>query len=103
MKPYDCCLTIVFPTSLEEQLVDHLLEHPEWVSGFGIGRMEGSGRSVPLQGVAERVRGRSARVQVQIVMNREDAVALVVHLKQSLPSPEVAFWIVPVLDFGRFA
>ena len=29
MKPRDCVLTLVFPVSLEEDLVDHLLEHPE--------------------------------------------------------------------------
>lgn len=103
MKPRDCCLIIVFPKALEEELVDHLLEHPEWVTGFVIGQLEGTGQTVPLHGVAELVRGRSPRVQVQVVINREDAQALVAHFKESLPSKEVAYWTMPVLEFGRFA
>lgn len=103
MKALDCCLTLVLPRALEEELVDHLLEHPEWAPGFVIAQVEGSGRTVPLSGVAERVRGRSARVQVQAVMNRADADALVDDLRRALPSAEVAYWIQPVLQFGRFA
>jgi len=103
MKPRDCVLTLVFPVSLEEDLVDHLLEHPEWVTGFTNTRVEGQGQAVRLHGSAEQVRGRSRRVQVQIVMNREDAQALGAHLKEILPNPEIAYWMVPLIEFGRFA
>jgi hypothetical protein len=103
MKPWDCVLTLVFPAAIEEELLDHLLEHQEWVTGFTSARAEGQGQAVRLHGSAEQVRGRSRRVQVQIVMNREDAQALVTHLKESLPNPEIAYWMVPLIEFGRFA
>lgn len=103
MQPRDTCLTIVLPRSLEENLVDHLLQHPELVAGFTTTQVEGHGQAVPLRGTAEEVRGRSRRVQVQIVLNGADARTLVDHLKAELPNPEVAYWMLPVLDFGRFA
>ena len=103
MKPLDCLLTIVVPRALEENLVDHLLEHPEWVIGFTTSPVEGHGQAVKRYGIAEEVRGRSRRVQIQSVINSADAHSLIAHLKESLPNPEVAYWIVPVQEFGRFA
>jgi len=52
---------------------------------------------------AELVRGRSGRLYVQVVINREEAQALVTHLRAALPSAEVAYWLTPVIEFGRFA
>ncbi len=103
MKPRDCVLTLVFPDALEEEIIGHLLEHPEWVAGFTCARVDGHGQAVRLHGSAEQVRGRSRRLQVQIALNREDAQALTVHLRQTLPNPEIAYWVLPLLEFGRFA
>jgi len=100
---HDTCLIILLPKSVEETLIDHLLEHPEWVSGFTTTEVNGHGRSVPCHGPAEEVRGRSARVQVQIVMNAADAQALLAHLKDSMRNREIAYWLTPVTEFGRFA
>ena len=101
MKPYDCCLTLSFPNSLEEYILDQLLEHPEWVVGFSTTRIEGHGQASVAHETAELVRGRSGRVHAQIVLNREDAQALLAHLRAALPNPEVAFWLTPVMEFGR--
>lgn len=103
MKHIDCCLIIVFPKSLEENLVDHLLEHPELASGFTTSSVEGHGAGASFHSSAEQVRGRAHRVQMQIVMNREDAATLLAYLKENLPNREVAYWITPVLEFGSFA
>jgi hypothetical protein len=103
MNPIDCCLTIVFPRALEEDLVDHLLTHPEMASGFTTSHVQGHGAGAAFHSVSEQVRGRTNRVQMQIVLNRADALALIAHLKQALPNREVAYWISPVLEFGRFA
>ncbi len=101
MKPVDCSLTIVFPKVLEEELIDLLLEHPEWVGGFTITQVEGKGRTVRLSGVVEEVRGRARRVQIQTLLDCESARALVAHLRCVLPNPEVAYWLAPIVEFGR--
>ncbi len=103
MTPVDSCLTLVLPAALEEDMVDHMLAHPQWVTGFSIVRVDGAGRNVRLAGAAELVRGRSARVQLQVVLAREHADALVASLRAAFPLPDVVFWITPVLAFGRLA
>ncbi len=101
MKEMNCCLTLVFHRSLEERLVHHLLEHPEWVRGFVMNKAEGGSQKEKLPSMIEQVRGRSQRVSIQSVMNLDDARALVAHLKQEESNPEIAYWITPVIDFGR--
>ncbi len=101
MKPLDCCLTLVCHKTLEERMVDHMLEHPEWVKGFIVGRLEGHSRKEKLPSVLEQVRGRSQRIEIRSVMNHADAQALIAHLKAAEPNPEIAYWISPVTEFGR--
>ncbi len=101
MKEMNCCLTLVCHRSLEERLVDHLLEHPEWVRGFSLTLIEGGSRKEKLPSMLEQVRGRSQRVQIVSVMNNDDAQQLIDHLKREEPNPEIAYWITPVAEFGR--
>lgn len=101
MKEMNCCLTLVCHRSLEEHLVDHLLEHPEWVYGFSLFKTEGASQKESLASIVEQVRGRSQRVAFQSVMNLDDAHALVEHLKHEEKNPEIAYWITPVIEFGR--
>lgn len=98
-----CLLTLALPTALEEQVVDFLLEHPEWAPGFTACRSEGHGQGVKLRGALEEVRGRSRRVEIQVVMSREDAGAMISYLKKRFPVKEIFYWVVPVLDSGRLA
>lgn len=103
MKPLDTCLTLIVPVSLEEPLTDLLLEHGEWVSSFAAQRVEVHGPSIALSGSAEEVSGHSLRVEMRLVLNREDARALLAALHAALPNREVFYWLSPVLEFGRIA
>ncbi|MFA5371899.1 MAG: DUF3240 family protein [Sideroxydans sp.] len=103
MQDMNCCLTLVCHHSLEERLVDHLLEHPEWVHGFSVLNLEGGSQNELLSSMIEQVRGRSQRVQIQTVMNLDDAHELIAYLKQEENNPEMAYWITPVIEFGRLA
>lgn len=101
MKEMNCCLTLVCHKSLEERLVDHLLEHTEWVRGFSVSRIEGGSQKEKLPSMLEQVRGRSHRVQIVSVMNNLDAQQLIAHLKHEEHNPEIAYWITPIIEFGR--
>ena len=101
MKVMNCYLTIVCHNSLEERLLDHLLEHPEWVYGFSISHIEGGSQKEILRSMIEQVRGRSQRIKIQTVMNLDDAHELIQHLKNKEANPDVAYWITPVIEFGR--
>jgi len=103
MKEANCRLSMVFPVALEENIIDHLLEHPELASGFTTVEVEGHGQGSVYRSASEQVRGRARRVKMEVVMNSEDAKELVAHLKEALPTREIAYWIGPVHEFGRFA
>ena len=103
MHEMNCCLTFVCHRSLEERLVDHLLAHPEWVSGFSLTRIEGGSQKEALPSMLEQVRGRSQRVQIATVMALADARELVEHLKRAEANAEIAYWMTPVIEFGRLA
>jgi Protein of unknown function (DUF3240) len=103
MKAKNCYLTLVCHAMLEERLVDHLLEHPEWASGFSTSQIQGSSQKENLPSPLEQVRGRSQRVEIRIVMNLDDAHELLDHLKEIENNPEIAYWITPVIEFGRLA
>lgn len=96
-------LTLAAPRSLEEALVDHLLAHPDWAGGFTLSHAQGHSQRAESLTVQERVRGRADRISVQIVLTPVQAQALLDHLKRHLPKPEVAYWLTPVIDFGRLA
>lgn len=103
MKELNCCLTLVCHKSLEERLIDHLLAHPEWVRGFSGNSIEGHSQKEKLPTMMEQVRGRSQRIEMRSVMNLDDAHALIAHLKAKQANQDVAYWITPVIEFGRLA
>lgn len=96
-------LTLTAPRHLEEELIEQLLAHPEWATGFTLFHTEGYSARTEAISATERVRGRAHRLTVQIVLEAEQAQALLAHLKQRLPKPDVAYWLAPVIDFGRLA
>src|SRR5512139_2756634 len=102
-KILDCCLSLVCHKSLEERLVDHLLGHPEWVGGFSVSQIDGHSLKEHLPSMLEQVRGRSQRIEIRCVMNLVDAQALISHLKQQEANTEIAYWIMPVIEYGRLA
>lgn len=96
-------LTLAAPRHLEEDLVDQLLAHPDWAAGFTLMRAEGHSHLAQPLTTLERVRGRADRISLQIVLEPGQAQALLAHLKQHLPKRDVAYWLTPVLEFGRLA
>lgn len=102
-KLLHCCLTLVCHQSLEERLVDHLLQHPEWVGGFSVNQIQGHSIKENLPSMLEQVRGRSQRIEIRCVMNQEDAHALIKHLKSEEANSEISYWIIPVIEYGRLA
>ena len=100
---HDCLLTLSCPAEVEEELIDLLREHPEWVSGFTSLAAEGFGSGTTLHSAMEQVRGRSRRRLLQVVLCAEHVQSLIDVLRAALPSDEIAWWTTPVSGFGRFA
>jgi hypothetical protein len=100
---HDCLLTLSCTAGLEEELIDLLREHPEWVGGFTSLAAEGFGSGTKLHSAMEQVRGRSRRRLLQVLLNGAHVAPLIAVLRAAVPSDEVAWWTVPVSGFGRFA
>jgi hypothetical protein len=101
--PNDTLLTLVIPVSLEEDVLDFLLLHPQWAGGFSVMAAQGLGQGARLHSAMELVQGRSARKLVLIAGVLDDLRQLVQALAQEMPSPEVTYWMSPLLACGRLA
>lgn len=99
---FDVVLTISLPNALEEDLLDHLLAHPEWVSGVTTLLAEGYGRDSSLQTTVEQIRGRARRRVVILLIKQEHLEPLLASLRTAFQSQEMAYWVTPLLQFGRF-
>lgn len=100
---YSCILTLALPAALEEEVLDHLQAHPEWVSGFSVVQAEGFGASMSLATTMEQVRGRARRRLVTVLAEDGCLEPLLTSLRAEFRNPEMAYWITPLLQFGRFA
>jgi hypothetical protein len=100
---YDCAMTLAFPLTLEEHVVDFLLDHPQWAKGFSLYHAEGMGRGAGLQSAMEKVRGRAQRRLMNILLRSENVPPLLEALRKEFQNPDMAYWVVPLLAFGRMA
>lgn len=98
----DCLLTLAVPKALEEEILDALLSLPTLAPRFTVVPGQGIGRHVELASTMEQVQGRARRVLVQVAMEQAQVQPLIDTLRAALPSPQVAYWVVPLLTFGRF-
>jgi hypothetical protein len=99
----NCILTLALPGDLEEEVLDQLARYPHWLSGYSVTHAEGHGSGAQLRSTMEKVRGRSSRRLVQIVMDHAHVAPLIAALRESFQTPEIAWWTVPVNAFGRFS
>jgi hypothetical protein len=95
-------LTIVYPRAAERQVLAELLDAATGLGGFTTLHASGHGQGFERASIEEQVSGRAARGVLVAVMAEDDARALVAVLRERLPSREIAYWLAPVLDFGRF-
>lgn len=95
-------LTIAYPRAAERQLLAALLDVAPDLGGFTTFEAHGHGQGFERASIEEQVSGRAARAVLVAVMAEDAARALVAALRERLPSREIAYWLAPVLDFGRF-
>ncbi|MGZ8322635.1 MAG: DUF3240 family protein [Rhodoplanes sp.] len=100
MKGEPVCLTLIAARQLREELFDYLGEQRDLVSGFTASDGAGHGPAVRLQTTAERVKGYADEVQVQTILERQDAARLLARLKTAFAGTGLVYWIMPVTEFG---
>jgi len=96
----NCLLLLYASPSLEESLVDWLLEN-EQVEGFSSAEVFGHGVRQSGMSLLEQVTGRQRRVQFQIQTNRESAERMAQELGEKFKGAGLYYMLVPVLDAGH--
>lgn len=99
--PFNCVFHLALPNALEEEVLDLLLAHPEWVGGFTVVEAQGFGRHVQLPSVMEQIRGRARRSLVTVLMSEAHVEPLVRTLQAAFPHQQAAWWVTPLVRFGR--
>ena len=97
----DVLLSLTMPDDVAEHVKDLLLSRPDLVRGFTASYAEGHGSVVPLVAPSELVSGHSPRTQIRAVGPEEDMRAVLAMIKAKLPSTNIFFWLVPVIEMGR--
>ncbi|HSG21318.1 MAG TPA: DUF3240 family protein [Azonexus sp.] len=97
----DVLLSLTLPTDIAEHVEDLLLLRPDLVRGFTASLAEGHGSVVPLVAPSELVSGHSPRIQIRMVGAEENMRAVLALIKAELPSANIFFWLVPVIEMGR--
>jgi hypothetical protein len=95
-----CLLVLIVPPTLEEPLVDWLLDCPS-LSGFSTTAIHGHGSGQAGLSAIEQVTGRRRRVQFQLHVTWEQAQTILAGLQRDLPEADVHYWLLPLVDSGR--
>ncbi len=96
-------LTIAFPPALEARILELLLEQEPPLPGFTILRGEGHGADFSRASIREQVRGRVDRRLLMLILPQARTAHLLDALRAAVPNPQIAWWLEPVLEFGRLA
>lgn len=99
--PPDCQLTLVIPSALEEDLLDLLRSQPHLTPGFTLVPAQGMGAHIHLASSMEQVQGRARRALVLLVLTQAQIQPLIALLRQAFPTPQIAYWVTPLLAFSR--
>lgn len=98
--PESSLLILITPPSLEETLVDWLLETaPE----YGFSTFPINGHSSRHEGLtlAEQVSGRKRQVRFELHVPTAELTRLVEGLKTDFAGTGLHYWVTPVLAYGR--
>lgn len=96
----DCLLTLFVPPSIEETLVDWLLEHAS-IEGFSSAEAFGHGARQNGMSLLEQVTGRQRRVQFLIHLKRDQAERILDELRSTFAGVGLHYFLTPLLDAGR--
>ena len=98
---HDALLTLAIPVTLEDDVLNFLLQHPQWASGFSMVDADGMGQGASLLSTMEKVQGRARRTLVLIAGADAELRELVAALGREIRNRDVAWWLAPISAFGR--
>lgn len=98
-----CKLTLVYPTTAEDAVVELLLASEPPLPGFTSWKADGHGMGFDNASPGEKVRGRVRRCVLTLIATRARTRALLEEIATKLAIPRLLYWLEPVLEVGRLA
>jgi hypothetical protein len=96
------CLTLLLPVALEDRAVDWLLAHGERQVEFSVHPVAARGPLVHLALGEERVQGHARRIELKLILGRQDLEPLLGELTALLDGVDGGYWVLPVERFAAF-
>lgn len=103
MEQSICKLTLVYPASAEDQIVEALLENEPPLPGFTSFQADGHGLDFESASASERVRGRVRRGVTMMVLPRKRLDEVLSRIAAQVPVAHLMHWVEPVESCGRLA
>jgi hypothetical protein len=103
MEEQICKLTLVYPPSIEELIIELLLNADPPLKGFTTWGGDGHGLDFSDATVAESVRGRVRRNVMVLVIVRSRLPSLLETIRVNVGVPHLAYWVESVEHFGRLS
>jgi hypothetical protein len=101
MDQSPCKLTLIYPPTGEDCIVELMLNTEPPLTGFTTWKAEGHGHDFDNASVHERVRGRVLRGVLSVIVPRERLAPLLDDIRTKASIPNLAYWVEPVEAFGR--
>ncbi len=95
-----CKLTLIYPLTVEDEIINLVLSDSRMVQGFTTWRAEGHGHGFDGTSAKEKVRGRIDRGVLTSVLPRSGLSALLARVRARFAGSQLAFWVEPVERFG---
>jgi len=96
----ECLLIIVTPHSIEESLVDWLLERSD-LSGFSSIRIDGHGSHQSVLSLAEQVLGRQRKIMFHVHTDCGHIDDLLAAIRRDFSGTSLHYWVMPLVAAGR--
>lgn len=93
-------LTLIAPVSLEEVIVDWLLENSPG-GGFCSGPVNGQATGEQHLTLAEQVAGRKKQIRFEVHAGTDEIQAMIGRLRRDHAGASIHYWIVPVAGAGK--
>ncbi len=93
-------ITLTVPPSVEESMVDWLLQFNDH-SGFTSHRANGHSSRLDGLNLAEQVAGRKEQVRFQMHISSDDLPRLLNSLREAFNGAGLHYWITPLIDAGH--
>ena len=101
-QPVTCVLNLLIRSQDENDVLDLLQSRADWMRCATVFDAASVGPDLVLSTTMEKIRGRAARLLVQVLTNPASVPALLAGLRPVLDGKSAQYWVTAVSEAGQF-